>query len=94
MAFFEEYKKLRFQDNCQQEVYYNIGRAWHQIGFRDFAIQYYRLALKSDPPVCLDKNGENIYDLSSEIAYNMSLIYRNSGNERLANVVLAKYCSC
>ena len=42
----------------------------------------------------LNEFGENIYDLTAEIAYNMSLIYRHSGNHRLANTVLAKYCGC
>ena len=100
LGFFERYRQLREKNGCKQEVLYNMGRAWHQVGFKDFAIQYYRLALNCPPPDIFLHNQdlvgveeENTYDLTPEIAYNMSLIYRNSGNEQLANAVLAQYCS-
>ena len=112
MAFFEQYKKFRFEqlsssknsENKEtglsgsplQEIYYNIGRSWHQIGFRDMALQYYRLALNETPLKSSDlKEGEsNQLDLSGEIAYNMASIYKLTGNMRLANQVLIRYCSC
>ena len=68
IAFFEKYKDLRSLAGCEQEVFYNIGRAWHQIGFRDSAIQYYRLALQAGPPAYLDKKIAKDFDLSPEIA--------------------------
>ena len=72
---------------------YNIGRAFHQIGLNHFAVHMYEDALAEGGPgeqvgevVC-----EDSFDLKHEIAFNLSLVYRQSGNHRMANYVLFKH---
>ena len=55
------------------------------------AVQYYKKALDSPPPVKSRDNEPQVYDLSREIAYNLALIYRGSGSEHLARFYIRKY---
>ncbi|EDV23087.1 uncharacterized protein TRIADDRAFT_58003 [Trichoplax adhaerens] len=95
IAFLYLYKNQR--GSCQ-EAYYNVGRAYHQLGLFHLAVHYYRKALLT--PISrknfIEKNQSDVlkkYDLSREAAYNLSLIYRNSGSEDLARHILYTYCS-
>ncbi|XP_076814589.1 general transcription factor 3C polypeptide 3-like [Clavelina lepadiformis] len=92
LACFHKYLKAR---KFPQECYYNIGRAMHQIGLEHYAIHYYEKALEA--PVAEFESTANPdcsfdLDLRREIGFNMSLIYRKSGNIALANETLARYC--
>ena len=71
-AFFDAY--LRTRGECQ-EVYYNIGRGMHQLGLLPQAIHYYKKALGCPPSVTKGKYAQ-VFDLSREVAFNLSLIYR------------------
>ncbi|CAB4069485.1 GTP3C3 [Lepeophtheirus salmonis] len=84
IAFLNVYMELR--GPCQ-ESYYNLGRAMHQLGLLPNAVFYYKktLALKSAIPE------NNNFDLKREAAYNLSLIYQNSGNEDLVRHYIHKY---
>ncbi len=73
--------------NIEQEVYYNLGRTMHQLNLLPAALFYYKKALHLGPSV----DGDEIFDLKSEIAYNISLIYQGSGNQDLARFYTEKY---
>ena len=60
----------------------------HQLGLYHAAIHYYKEALEMEP--CLDED-DDIFDLRREVAYNLVLIYRNSGSPLLAQMVMQKY---
>ncbi|XP_053394671.1 general transcription factor 3C polypeptide 3-like [Mercenaria mercenaria] len=86
VAFLNNYIELRGE--CQ-ETYYNLARALHQINLLYAAIHYYKKAL-GFPPCVGEKSG--MFDLSMEIAYNLALIYQNSGATDYARYLLYKYC--
>jgi len=67
------------QRGHNQEACYNLGRAMHQLGAYEFARLCYERALA--------KPGE----LRREAAYNLSLIYRQSGSVALAHAVLREH---
>lgn len=73
-AFFDAY--LRIRGPCQ-EVYYNIGRGYHQLGLLPQALDFYKKALQCPPSVTTGKYA-HCFDLSREIAFNLSLIYRTA----------------
>ncbi|XP_076462088.1 general transcription factor 3C polypeptide 3-like [Babylonia areolata] len=85
IAYMNTYLDLR--GRCQ-ESYYNLGRAMQQLDLGYAAVYYYKKAL-SLPPVVQDKDGA--LDLTKEIAFNLSLIYRRSGNPDLARLCLQTY---
>ena len=89
-SFLNTYKSLR--GDCQ-EVNYNLGRAMHQLGLLPAALYYYKKGLEMGPSI--EKESEsgqhNMFDLSREIAFNMSLIYSSSGNLQLARYYTEKY---
>ena len=55
-----------------QESYYNLGRAMHQLGLLPAAMHYYKQALDAKPMI----EGDKVFDLSQEAAFNLSLIYQ------------------
>jgi len=89
-SFLNTYKSLR--GDCQ-EVNYNIGRAMHQLSLLPAALFYYKKGLEMGPSIQQEegKEGHNMFDLSREIAFNMSLIYSSSGNMDLARMYTEKY---
>nr|CAB3251339.1 general transcription factor 3C polypeptide 3-like [Phallusia mammillata] len=99
LAFLHKYMRMR---DLPQESYYNVGRALHQLGLEHFAIHYYERALDCPPPVVKNPvvdgskvappSDASIFDLRCEIAHNLSLIYRRSGNHVMANKVLMEHC--
>ncbi|KAF4527030.1 hypothetical protein B566_EDAN001578 [Ephemera danica] len=82
-AFFEEYARLR-GDKCKQEIYYNLGRAMHQLSLMELAKEYYNKAINCPP------RGDSlkVLDLTKEAAYNLALMYKNSGNNVLARKII------
>lgn len=84
IAFLWQYKDLRGPCGLQ-EVYYNIGRAFHQLGLVPAAAHHYKLVLETNPP------GEPMLDLCQEAAFNLHLIYMNAGCKDLAQMYLDKY---
>lgn len=83
-AFLNTYAKLR--GHCH-ETYYNLGRAMQQLSIFPAAIHYYKKVLSIEPPIQDDPN----FSLQKEAAFNLSLIYKNSGSEELARQVRYKY---
>jgi len=84
-AFLNTYRMLR--GPCQ-EVCFNLGRAMHQLSLLPAALYYYKQGLELGPSVGEDGG---IFDLSREIAFNMSLIYQGAGNMHLARMYTEKY---
>ncbi|KAH9781975.1 general transcription factor 3c polypeptide 3 [Citrus sinensis] len=98
------YNNLRLCEHSQ-EALYNIARACHHVGLVSLAASYYEkvLAIKEkDYPIPkhndkrpdLMESGESGYcDLRREAAYNLHLIYKNSGAVDLARQLLKDYCT-
>lgn len=76
IGFLMKYKEHRGVKNMQ-ECYYNIARAYHQVGMAAKALHYYRLVLDTKP-----YNEDNC--LHNAAAYNLHLIYMESGNPEVA----------
>lgn len=85
---FFNYSKLRTK-SAEQEVYYNFGRMYQQLGIMYLAEHYYRKVLKVSNTY-IDMYPE-IVCLKREAAFNMHLIYRNSGNFTEARNILYEY---
>jgi general transcription factor 3C polypeptide 3 (transcription factor C subunit 4) len=66
------------------EALFNLGKAFHHISLYQFAVPLYEevlsLSSESDP-----------HELKREAAFNLSLIYRTTGNKDLAHDVLMRY---
>ena len=104
VAFLSEYKKLRKPSVFGQEIHFNIGRVLQQLGLSTMALIEYRKVLDLEPTLPSARPGNSkqgktndhhdpkIYDLRPEAAYNMSLIYKQSGNFILAKQIISKYC--
>ncbi|XP_069973320.1 general transcription factor 3C polypeptide 3-like isoform X2 [Penaeus vannamei] len=85
-AFLNTYVEMRGE--CQESMY-NLGRAMHQLNLLPQAIHYYKQALNCQPVESLE--GGPMLDLSREIAFNLALIYQNSGSPDLARMYMYKY---
>ncbi|XP_013103378.2 general transcription factor 3C polypeptide 3 [Stomoxys calcitrans] len=73
-----------------QEINYNIARIYHQSGLFHLAIEYYEKALNFSHPLLVEH--EKILGLKQEIAFNLHLIYKSSGNLAKARHYLYEYC--
>ena len=79
---------LEMRKECQ-ESFYNLGRAMHQLKLLPQAIFYYKRALEM-PKIQCSTDGPDL-DLCKEIAFNLQLIYKQSGNLDLARYYINKY---
>ncbi|XP_018570885.1 general transcription factor 3C polypeptide 3 [Anoplophora glabripennis] len=70
----------------EQESCYNLGRMYHQLGIMYLAEYYYRKALKVTNE--LIETYPDILCLKREAAFNLHLIYKNSGNFIAARNIL------
>ncbi|CAM0876174.1 unnamed protein product [Alopecurus aequalis] len=98
------YRCLRIGSN-QQEALYNIARAYHHVGLKTLAVIYYEKVLAmevKDHPIPKlpfeDARQEQdlrpgYCDLRREAAFNLHLIYKESGATDLARKILKTYCS-
>lgn len=85
IAYMEEYRKLR-EPEASQEVYYNFGRMYHQLGLVSLALDNYQKALQAEND--FTRKYPQYLSLRAEIAYNIHLIYKASGNSDLARKYL------
>lgn len=67
-----------------------MARAFHQLGLLSGAVYHYKLVLESPPPKLVSENHE-LLDLRREAAFNLHLIYLQSGNPDLARIYLEDY---
>ncbi|XP_011298657.1 general transcription factor 3C polypeptide 3 isoform X2 [Fopius arisanus] len=87
-AFFKKYRDMRGKD-MRQESNYNIARALHQLGLVASAAQFYKLVLEGERSDIIRDNEK--LDLKREAAFNLHLIYMNSGNTELARIYLEAF---
>ncbi|XP_008187131.1 general transcription factor 3C polypeptide 3 [Acyrthosiphon pisum] len=76
IGFLMKYKEHRGVEH-EQECYFNIARAYHQVGMVAKSLHYYKLVLETKPfseECCLNHAA----------AYNLHLIYLDSGNVDVA----------
>lgn len=76
----------------EQETLYNLGRVYHQLGFEDFATEFYRRALRLE-----DERGRELRNwhggegVTKEAAHNLCNLYKSRGSMALALSILNKY---
>ena len=76
----------------EQEVLYNLGRGYHQVGLSELAMEYYNRALRVE-----DERGDELRDwhggegVTKETAHNMCALLKNNGQTAMALGVLNKY---
>nr|XP_019529322.2 general transcription factor 3C polypeptide 3-like [Aedes albopictus] len=88
IGFMEKYRKGR-PGELANEIHYNIGRMYHQLGMHSLAVEHYKKALEFTN-LLIEENA--IYlDLRAEIAFNLSSIYRSNNNMELARKYLYEY---
>ncbi|GMS81365.1 hypothetical protein PENTCL1PPCAC_3540 [Pristionchus entomophagus] len=96
LAFLRRYEQTR---SVKQEVYYNLGRTFHQLSINQLAIYFYEKTLEEQPPkveTVLEDGTESVevaqrYDMTRFAAHNLALLYQSSGNVHLAMEVYEKY---
>ncbi|KAI9993587.1 hypothetical protein PInf_015872 [Phytophthora infestans] len=98
-AFLQQYERARItgpsdiiSDIRHVEAWYNIGRAHQQLGLFHLAIPMYERVLRFFEESKEQKREvPPEYLLCRETAYNLSLIYKQSGANDLARYLIAKY---
>ncbi|XP_050510726.1 general transcription factor 3C polypeptide 3 [Diabrotica virgifera virgifera] len=85
---FLNYAKQR-NKMAEQEVYYNLGRMYHQLGVMYLAEFYYKKVFKVDNSY-LEQYPE-IVSLKREAAFNLHIIYKNSENFIAARNILYEH---
>ncbi|KAG7384785.1 General transcription factor IIIC, polypeptide 3 [Phytophthora pseudosyringae] len=98
-AFLQQYERTRnaapsdiTSEIRQVEAWYNIGRAHQQLGLFHLAIPMYERVLRFFEESKEQKREvPPEYLLCRETAYNLSLIYKQSGANDLARYLIAKY---
>ncbi|KAL4243959.1 Transcription factor Tfc4/TFIIIC-102/Sfc4 [Abortiporus biennis] len=107
MAFLSQYRALREDDDnndsLADEVEYNFGRAFHQLGLLSLAVRHYERVLEltekknlerqHDERVSDDNEGVHTENLARDAAYNLSLIYVTTGATPLAEKLYRKWLS-
>ncbi|KAF8597842.1 TPR-like protein [Ceratobasidium sp. AG-I] len=93
-AFLSKYRSMRAEVGPLQaeEVEYNLGRGFQQLGLQAFAEKHYKAVLES-----VDKRRKEDPDaplgIAKETAYNLSLIYVVSGSPTLARDLYRNWLS-
>ncbi|KAF8636092.1 hypothetical protein AX17_003797 [Amanita inopinata Kibby_2008] len=89
MAFLSKYRELRKEEpDGIGEIEFNFGRAFHQLGLYSHAVNHYEKVLE------LAEKAKNVEDtLAREAAYNLSLIYVQTGAVPLANALYRQWLS-
>ncbi len=77
---------------------YNIGRAFHHLGIFDCAVKYYEMCLQKrederHDELLLDRVAKEARSIERDAAYNLSCIYRESGNTAAALRITRQYLS-
>ncbi|XP_050525122.1 general transcription factor 3C polypeptide 3 [Daktulosphaira vitifoliae] len=81
IGFLMNYKDHRGEEH-EQECYYNIARAYHEVGMVSKAIHYYKKVLELEP-------FQEDHCLKAAAAYNLYLIYKSSENYDVALMYLS-----
>ena len=102
LSFMSKYGQLR-SASLGQEVHYNRGRLFHQMGCLALAVNCYQRVLSQEPTPLVwtedpvDGSAKAVpahrYDLRRQAAYNLALIYESSGNRPMARHILEQFCT-
>ncbi|CEL53983.1 Transcription factor tau subunit sfc4 OS=Schizosaccharomyces pombe (strain 972 / ATCC 24843) GN=sfc4 PE=1 SV=1 [Rhizoctonia solani AG-1 IB] len=93
-AFLSKYRAIRGSEGPlnTEEVDYNLGRGFQQLGLQAFAQKHYQAVLESvEKRQKVDPNAP--LGIARETAYNLSLIYVVSGSARLAQDLYRRWLS-
>ncbi|KAI0269808.1 TPR-like protein [Gloeopeniophorella convolvens] len=83
MAFLTRYRALRQSDEAESdEVEYNFGRAFQQLGLHSLAVKHYERVLEMAEK--RTKTNPDDVGMAKEAAYNLSLIFVTTGATPLA----------
>ncbi|CDW61384.1 hypothetical protein TTRE_0000984401 [Trichuris trichiura] len=85
-SFLAKYEEIR--GSCQ-EVCYNMGRAMHQMGLVNVAVEYYRQTLAMEPDVRSPHSFG--FDLRPLAVHNLICMYNQSNNITAAKDLMQKY---
>lgn len=78
----------------EQEIFYNLGRVYQQVGFTELAIEYYNRALRvEDERGHLLRNWHGGEGVTKETAHNLCALYKRTGATAMALRILHKYLS-
>ena len=78
----------------EQEILYNLGRGYHQVGLSELAMEYYNRALLVE-----DERGEELRNwhggdgVTKETAHNICALLKKNGQTAMALNILNKYLS-
>lgn len=89
LAFLKKYSQMR-GEMSEQEINFNIARAFHQLGLLPGATHYYKRVLDL-PQSKIVLQAPHLLDLQKEAAFNLHLIYLDSENPHLARMYLDKH---
>lgn len=90
ISYLMEYRTARLRnatDYEKQEVEYNFGRLFHMIGLTSLAVKHYENVLSFHDALKHDHD----YDMLTDAAYNLTLIYTINGNTELSRNICEKY---
>ncbi|KAI0696177.1 TPR-like protein [Cytidiella melzeri] len=89
LAFLTRYRDFRGED-APDEVEYNFGRAFHQLGLLTLAVKHYeRVLAQVEKRVAADSEADT--GVAPETAYNLSLIYMTTGATPLAEQLYRRW---
>ncbi|KAF8631751.1 hypothetical protein AX15_002207 [Amanita polypyramis BW_CC] len=89
MAFLSKYRELRKEeDDAVGEVEFNFGRTFHQLGLYSYAVKHYEKVLEIAEKMELVE-----HTLAREAAYNLSLIFVQTGAVPLADELYRRWLS-
>ncbi|CDO69335.1 hypothetical protein BN946_scf184746.g16 [Trametes cinnabarina] len=92
MAFLTRYRELRGESaEGVDEVEYNFGRVFQQLGLHSLAVRHYQRVL--DAAEARPKTDGEDCGLAREAAYNLSLIYVSTGSAPLAEALYRRWLS-
>ncbi|THH16344.1 hypothetical protein EUX98_g9314 [Antrodiella citrinella] len=92
LAFLAKYRKIRGEDmEHLDEVEYNFGRAFHQLGLLTHAARHYEQALEIAEKRMREDDQD--YGMAQTAAYNLSLIYATTGSTPKAQSLYRRWLS-
>lgn len=89
LTFAQKYQEGR-ECSALPEVHYNLGRLHQTFGIMHLAVSHYKRVLDHEQDF-FDGANERLLGLKQEAAYNLHLIYAESGNACLARKILSEY---
>lgn len=90
LAFIQRYKEIRKGENIE-EVDYNFGRLFHQLGLLSLAAKHYERVLQHAQEI--PSNDPTVPSMCKEAAYNLVLIYATTGAPGAARQITQRWLS-